>query len=55
MDGVWDYFLIVPYFNNPPFTESEVDSLLVIGSAAGTISKGYSQIYGPHPHRRRGA
>ena len=49
VDGVWDYFLIVPYFNNPPFTEEEVDSLLLIGSAAGTISKSYSHIYGPIP------
>lgn len=49
VDGIWDYFLIVPYFNNPPFTENDVDSLLVIGSAAGTISKAYSHIYGPIP------
>ena len=49
VDGVWDYFLIIPYFNNPPFTEEEVDSLLLIGSAAGTISKSYSHIYGPIP------
>ena len=49
VDGVWDYFLITPYFNNPPFTQENIDSLLVIGSAAGTISKAYSHIYGPIP------
>jgi len=49
VDGVWDYFLIVPYFNAPNFSEAEVNSLLVIGSAAGTISKSYSGIYGPIP------
>ncbi len=49
VDGVWDYFLIVPYFNNPPFSREDVDSLLLIGSAAGTISKAYSHIYGPIP------
>jgi predicted membrane-bound spermidine synthase len=49
VDGVWDYFLIVPYFNNPPYTEDQVNSLLVIGSAAGTISKSFSEIYGPIP------
>jgi predicted membrane-bound spermidine synthase len=49
VDGVWDYFLIVPYFNNPPYGESEVNRLLVIGSAAGTISKAYSGIYGAIP------
>lgn len=49
VDGVWDYFSIVPYFNNPPYSETEVDNLLLIGSAAGTISKIYSYIYGPIP------
>ncbi|MDM8519315.1 fused MFS/spermidine synthase [Anaerolineales bacterium HSG6] len=46
-DGVWDYFLVVPYFNNPPYQQNEVEKLLIIGSAAGTISKAYSHIYGP--------
>ncbi|MEW5961585.1 MAG: fused MFS/spermidine synthase, partial [Chloroflexota bacterium] len=45
----WDYFLIIPYFNNPPYTPADVNSLLVIGSAAGTITKAYSGIYGPIP------
>lgn len=49
VDGIWDYFLLVPYFNNPPYTRADVDSLLVIGSAAGTISKAYTGIYGPIP------
>ncbi len=47
--GVWDYFLIAPYFNNPPFTADQVGSLALLGSAAGTISKQYSQVYGPIP------
>ncbi|MBN1991503.1 MAG: fused MFS/spermidine synthase [Anaerolineae bacterium] len=49
VDGVWDYFLVAPYFNNPPFNQSDVQNLLIIGSAAGTISKAYSHIYGPIP------
>lgn len=49
VDGVWDYFLIIPYFNNPPYKESDVRNVLIIGSAAGTISKAYSGIYGPIP------
>ncbi len=48
-DGVWDYFLVMPYFNNPPYTQADVKSLLVIGSAAGTISKAFSAVYGPIP------
>lgn len=49
VDGIWDYFLIAPYFNNPPYTESQVKSVLIIGSAAGTVSKAYSGIYGAIP------
>ncbi|MFC2037221.1 spermidine synthase, partial [Chloroflexota bacterium] len=47
--GVWDYFMVAPYFNNPPFTADQVGSLALIGSAAGTVSKQYSAIYGPIP------
>ncbi|MEM7347675.1 MAG: fused MFS/spermidine synthase [Chloroflexota bacterium] len=49
VDGVWDYFLVAPYFNNPPYQEADIGSLLLIGSAAGTIPKAYSDIYGPIP------
>ena len=49
VDGVWDYFLIAPYFNPPPYSPQQVGSLLLIGSAAGTISKAFSEIYGPIP------
>lgn len=49
VDGIWDYFLIAPYFNNPPHRAGDVESLLLIGSAAGTVSKSYTAIYGPIP------
>jgi len=49
VDGVWDYFLIAPYFNNPPYTADQVDSLALIGSAAGTVAKEYTAVYGPIP------
>ena len=49
VDGVWDYFLIAPYFNNPPYTADQVDSLALIGSAAGTVPKQYTAVYGPIP------
>lgn len=45
--GVWDYFLIVPYFNQPPYTADQVSSLALIGSAAGTVAKQYTYFYGP--------
>jgi predicted membrane-bound spermidine synthase len=47
--GVWDYFLIAPYFNNPPYASDQVDSLLLIGSAAGTIPRQYTAVYGDIP------
>jgi spermidine synthase len=47
--GIWDYFLIAPYFNNPPFTADQVGSLALIGSAAGTVPKQYTAVYGPIP------
>ena len=47
--GIWDYFLIAPFFNNPPYTADEVQSLAVIGSAAGTEPKQYTAVYGPIP------
>ena len=47
--GIWDYFLIAPYFNNPPHTADQVDSLALIGSAAGTVPKQYTAVYGPIP------
>jgi hypothetical protein len=47
--GIWDDFLIAPYFNNPPYTADQVGSLALIGSAAGTIPKEYTAVYGPIP------
>jgi predicted membrane-bound spermidine synthase len=47
--GIWDYFLVAPYFNNPPYTADHLDSLLLIGSAAGTIPRQYTAVYGDIP------
>ncbi len=49
MGGIWDYFLIAPYFNPAPYKQEAVDSLLLIGAAAGTIPKQFTAIYGPIP------
>jgi len=48
-NGTWDYFLVAPYFNTPPYTSSNVDSLALVGLAAGTISKQYTAVYGAIP------
>ncbi|NOZ49906.1 MAG: spermine synthase [Chloroflexi bacterium] len=47
--GIWDYFLLAPYFSPAPVRPADVDSLLLIGLAAGTIPKLYTQVYGPIP------
>ncbi len=47
--GPWDYFLIAPFFNKAPFTQSQVRRVGVIGLGAGTIPREFSAIYGPIP------
>lgn len=54
--GIWDYFLLAPFFTQSPVTQSPVTShnssvsnLLIIGLAAGTVSELYTDIYGPLP------
>jgi spermidine synthase len=45
----WDFFLVAPYFNPPPFAPPDVESLAVIGLAAGTIPRQYTHVYGAIP------
>ncbi len=47
--GPWDYFLIAPYFNNPPYTPQQVHRVGIIGLGAGTIPREFSAMYGPIP------
>lgn len=47
--GTWDYFLAAPFFNPPASEPEQVKRLGVVGLAAGTISKQYTQVYGPIP------
>ena len=45
----WSFFLTAPYFNAPPYTPNQVDSLAIIGLAAGTIARQYTAVYGDIP------
>jgi spermidine synthase len=45
----WDYFLIGPLFNSPPFHLEQVERVAIIGLAGGTIARQYSAVYGPLP------
>jgi spermidine synthase len=47
--GPWDDFMIAPYFNRPPFTESQVRRACIIGLGAGTIPREITAAYGPIP------
>ncbi|MDX1994876.1 MAG: fused MFS/spermidine synthase, partial [bacterium] len=47
--GTWDFFLAAPYFNAPPYRPENVEALLVIGLAAGTIPRQYQAVYGDIP------
>ena len=46
--GPWDYFLMAPFFS-PGIRERDVDSLLMLGSAAGTTPRQYTELFGPIP------
>jgi predicted membrane-bound spermidine synthase len=45
----WDYFLVGPLFNPPPYGLDRVDRMAIIGLAGGTIARQYSSVYGPLP------
>ena len=47
--GTWDYFLVAPFFNTPPVSLDSVKRLGLVGLAAGTIAKQYTQVFGPIP------
>ncbi len=47
--GPWDYFMIAPYFNKPPFTQHQVRRVCIIGLGAGTIPRELDAAYGPIP------
>ncbi len=44
--GPWDYFMIAPYFV-PETAPEDVNSLLMIGLAAGTVPQQFTEAYGP--------
>ena len=44
--GPWDYFMIAPYFNKPPFTPQQVHNVCIIGLGAGTIPHEFTNVYG---------
>lgn len=47
--GTWDFFVIAPFFNAPPFSPHRVRSMAMIGLGGGTVPKLYTAFYGPIP------
>jgi predicted membrane-bound spermidine synthase len=47
--GTWDYFLAAPFFNQPNVDPDSVQRLGLVGLAAGTVPKQYTQVFGPIP------
>lgn len=47
--GTWDYFISARFFNRPPIGPESVRNLGLVGMAAGTIAKQYTQVFGPIP------
>src|SRR5579863_3304493 len=45
----WDYYMIAPYFNNPPFKPDMVHRVAIIGLGAGTGAREFTAAYGPIP------
>jgi spermidine synthase len=45
--GPWLEFLAAPFFNLPPFSPREVDSLAIVGLAAGTTARLATAAFGP--------
>ena len=44
-DGPWDYFLLAPFIGGQ--AEPKLDSMLIVGLGAGTVSKQFTAVYGP--------
>jgi len=47
--GPWDYFMMAPFFNNPPYTWQQVQKVCIIGLGAGTAVREFTAAYGPIP------
>lgn len=47
--GSWDYFVAAPFFNRPVYSPAMVDSVAIVGLAAGTSARQFTAAYGPIP------
>lgn len=47
--GTWEQFLVGPFFNPPDYDPERVQSIAIVGLAAGTIARQATQVFGPIP------
>lgn len=45
----WNWFLAGPFFNSPVYYPEQVESIAIVGLAAGTSARLATEIYGPIP------
>jgi hypothetical protein len=48
-DGPWKQFLVAPFFNTPEYAPENVESMAIIGLAAGTTARQATEVFGPIP------
>jgi spermidine synthase len=44
--GTWDQFLVAPFFNTPPYLTRQVNSMALVGLAAGTTARQATAVFG---------
>jgi spermidine synthase len=47
--GPWKQFLAAPFFNQPQFLPRDVQSIAIVGLAAGTSARQATEVFGPIP------
>jgi spermidine synthase len=47
--GPWEQFLAAPFLNPSPFNHDQVQSMAIVGLAAGTLARQATQVFGPIP------
>ncbi len=47
--GTWDYFVSAPFFDPPPYSPAMVNSVAIVGLAAGTSARQFTAAFGPIP------
>jgi spermidine synthase len=47
--GPWMQTLVAPFFNQPPYRPEDVESIAIVGLAAGTFARQATEVFGPIP------